>query len=407
MNRTICRSCGFPQLEDVFSLGNLYLSEFSKIRRKPKKYPLDLVLCSRCYLLQTKNTVPPELLYTENYGYRSGINNTMKKELYEIVEKAVHFVDAKKGDIVIDIGANDGTLLGFYDNSLVRIGVEPVKKLEALCKNHADYVVTDFFSGESYKKNIPRSVQKKKAKIITAISMFYDLDNPNAFVSDLGKLLEDDGICVIQQNYLLEMLQQNAFDNCVHEHLEYYSLFSMNHLFQKHNLDIFHVEASPINGGSFRAFICHKNTRKIMGSVMIMKKNEEEMKMQKKDTYLAFVRRIEKLRKELLDFISAETKKGKIFYILGASTRGNTLLQYYGLDKKNIHAAVERNPEKWGTYIASVGIPIISEEQARKEKPDYMIVLPWFFKEEIIQREKNYLNAGGHLIFPLPTVTIL
>ncbi len=186
MTRTTCRSCGSSQIKSILTFGSMYLSDFTQTPRLPKKFPLDLILCRTCYLLQTKDTVASELLYTERYGYRSGINTTMKKELQEIVAKAQEYVQLSKGDIVVDIGANDGTLLSFYHKEIIRIGVEPVKKLARMCMSFADYVIPDFFSKKSYETYMPG----KKAKIITAISMFYDLDTPNAFVSDIFHLLQ-------------------------------------------------------------------------------------------------------------------------------------------------------------------------------------------------------------------------
>ncbi len=402
--RKTCRSCDSKNIKQILSFGDIYLSDFTSTKRRPKKFPINLILCGNCFLLQTDYTVSSTYLYTERYGYRSGINSTMKKELQEIVESSKKLVNLQKDDIVIDIGANDGTLLGNYEKNMYTIGVEPVKKLARMCKQHSRIVVNDFFSKKSIEKTIGK---RMKAKIITAISMFYDLEDPNSFVHDLKELLADDGVIIIQQNYLVEMLRQNAFDNLCHEHVEYYSLASMEYLLRKHDLEIFHVELSPINGGSFRTYMCHKGKRKINKSVIEMRKNEEEVEITKKKTYSEFAKRIKEIEKELQIFIQKEHKKGKKIYLLGASTRGNTLIQICGLDNTNIIAAAERNPEKWGKYYASVGIPIISEEQARKERPDYMIVLPWFFKEEIVAREKEYLAQGGHLIFPLPQMTIV
>ncbi len=402
--RTTCRSCESNNLKQILAFGDLYLSDFTSTKKKPKKFPINLILCDNCFLLQTDYTVPSKYLYTERYGYRSGINSTMKKELQDIVEKVKEMVQLQKNDMVIDIGANDGTLLSNYDKTIYTIGVEPVNKLAKICKKSAKKVVNDFFSKNNLEKTIKR---KDKAKIITAISMFYDLEDPNSFVADLKNLLDEDGVIIIQQNYLVQMLAQNAFDNLCHEHIEYYSLASMEYLLKQHNLEIFHVELSPINGGSFRTYICHKGSRKINKSVLEMRKSEKKMKITNKKTYLEFAKRIKAIKKELLAFVQKEHKKGKTIYLLGASTRGNTLIQICGLDTTYITAAMERNPEKWGKYYASVDIPIISEEQARKEKPDYMLVLPWFFKEEIIAREKEYLTQGGHLIFPLPDITII
>jgi hypothetical protein len=233
------------------------------------------------------------------------------------------------------------------------------------------------------------------------------MEKPNIFIEDVKKIMKDDGIFIIQQNYLVGMLQQNAFDNIVHEHLEYYSLLSLTNLLEKHNLEVFDLEERTLNGGSFRTYIAIKGKRKKTKAVLKMKKYENELKLNNKTIYLNFAKKIKINKQKIYDFIKKETNKGKLIYLYGASTRGNTLLQYFELDNKLIKKAVERNPEKWGKIISSVGIPIISEEEARKDKPDYMLVLPWFFKEEFLKREKKYLDNGGHFIFPLPNLRIV
>ncbi|MEK7518163.1 MAG: class I SAM-dependent methyltransferase [Patescibacteria group bacterium] len=400
---TSCRSCGSEKLYEILSLGIQYLSDFSSSGEKPEKYPLELVLCRKCNLLQLRHTAPKTSLYTERYGYRSGINNTMRSELREIVNKSVGKAKLQKKSIVVDIGANDGTLLAFYHKDYFRVGIEPIKKFAKECRMHADIVINDFFNYKSYSQKL----KNRKAQIVTAISCFYDIDNPNQFLTDVKKILDRNGIFIIQQNYLVSMLQQNAFDNIVHEHLEYYSLLSLEYLLNKYDLEVFDVELSQINGGSFRTFISHKGIMKINKSVLKLRELEKKLKLNKSKVYKDFVSRVRKTREDLYNLLVMLKNKGKSVYLYGASTRGNTLLQFCNLDNKLINAAIERNSEKWGKTVASVGIPIISEEQGRAEKPDYMLILPWFFKDEFLEREKNYLKDGGHFIFPLPKVEII
>jgi NDP-4-keto-2,6-dideoxyhexose 3-C-methyltransferase len=399
-----CRSCGSNNLSDIISFGNIYLSDFVSTNEKPPKYPLNLILCKDCSLFQLKHTAPQSSLYTEHYGYRSGINQTMQDELKEIVEKSIQKLEDPKGKMtVVDIGANDGTLLKFYPNKYEKIGVEPIKKLAKECKTHADVVINDFFKYKSFEAKLGN----KKADIVTVISCFYDMEQPNEFLADVKKILKDDGILVIQQNYLVKMLTQNAFDNIVHEHLEYYSLLSMQNLLKSHGLEVFDLELRELNGGSFRTYIGLADKRPVSNTVYEQVALERMINLHRKKIYTDFAKRIRDAKKEVTDFIRKNVKDGKTVYVYGASTRGNTLLQYFDLDKKLILKAVERNPEKWGKKIASVGIPIISEEQARKEKPDFMLVLPWFFKDEFLRREKAYLKSGGHFIFPLPFLKIV
>ncbi len=404
--RTIknCRMCQSENLISIISLGNLHLSNFRKDSKKPPKYPLDLILCRKCFLLQLRDNAPTSFLYTENYGYKSGINQTMQNELKEITKKSLSMVKKNKGKTIsIDIGANDGTLLKFYPKRVFRIGVEPIKKLAKEARKHSNLIINDFFSYEAVNK-VAKNI---KADIITAISCFYDMENPNKFVSDVKKILGENGIFVIQQNYLVSMLEQNAFDNIVHEHLEYYSLLSLNNLLKRHGLEVFNVELRDLNGGSFRTYISLSGKRRVTDCVREMEKNEKKIKLHNKKIYIDFARRIKSNKHNLISFIKKEIKKGKRIYVYGASTRGNTLLQYFGLNNKYIKFAVERNPEKWGKKISSVQIPIISEDQARKDNPEYMLVLPWFFKDEFLKREEDYLRKGGHFIFPLPEFKVI
>ena len=387
---THCRSCGSRNIVPVLDLQGQYLSDFVDKTYDMRLYGLSLVLCTECTLVQLRESTPPEVLYTENYGYRSGINGTIRADLKDIVEKATKLKPNPK--IVVDIGANDGTLLSNYDKSIRRIAIEPIKKFAKEAQQYSTEVINDFFNAD--KLNF-------KADIITVISCFYDLEDPNKFAEDLVKILDDDGIIIIEQNYLATMLQNVAFDNIVHEHIEYYSLKSLEHLLNSHGLEVFDVEINSINGGAFRVYVRH------MDNVKKLRQMEEKLKLDNKWTYMLFAIKVRQIKEKVYNFIKEKTDEGKKVYLYGASTRGNSLIQACGLNNKLIKAAVERNPEKWGKRIASLDIPIISEEQARKEKPDYMLVCPWFFKEEFLKREQVYLKQGGHFIFPLPQFEVI
>lgn len=404
-----CRVCLHDKLKNIISLGDLYLSDFVNKPVNVKKIPIDLIICLNCLLVQLKHTTPSKYLYTERYGYKSGINETMRRELADVVNKASGVVNLDKGDLVIDIGSNDGTLLSNYKKNIITVGFEPVKKLAELTSRKAKFAINDYFNYKSFKKVIPDKFSKNKAKIVTSVAMFYDLEDPNKFLEDVVKILDEDGVLIIQQNYLVGMIEQNAFDNILHEHLEYYSLSSLEYLLNKHNLKIIDVEERAINGGSFRIYALFKSNNSIKENSRVRKMREKEKKMElsKMSTYKNFAKEVKIISKNIHNFIKKEVKEGKTIYVYGASTRGNTLLQYCNLDTGLIKAAVERNPEKWGKKIASVGIPIISEAEARKRKPDYMLVLPWFFKDEFVKREKRYLEKGGHFIFPLPRLLIV
>lgn len=409
ITRRNCRVCGSTDLKLVLSLGTQYISNFiDSPTQESYVAPLELVLCNRktggCGLLQLRHTVPGEILY-KKYWYKSGINQTMRTALADIADKAEKLVKPSPGDIVVDVGCNDGTLLRSYKSiNIILAGFEPAINLIEEAQIGTTKIINDFFNYQGFEKEFG----SKKAKIITAIAMFYDLEEPNRFVSDIVKILDSDGVWIIQMNYLLPMLQNNAFDNIVHEHLEYYSLQSLEYLLDMHDLKVFDVELNDLNGGSFRVYVKHKDckTYPISKNVSNLRECEKRMNLDDYSTYDEFAKRIYDLRAKTYDFIKKEVEKGKKIYLYGASTRGNTLLQFYNLNNKLIKAAAERNPRKWGKKTIGTLIPIISEERAR-EKADYFLVLPWHFIKEFKEREKGYLNAGGKFIVPLPKFEII
>jgi len=410
ITRRACRVCGSASLKLVLSLGNQYISNFvDSPTSESYVAPLELVLCDMktggCGLLQLRHTVPGELMYRQ-YWYKSGINQSMRDALADIVEKAERLIKLLPGDIVLDIGCNDGTLLRSYrSRDLVLAGFEPATNLIDEARVGTTRIINDFFNYQAFK----REFGGRRAKIITAISMFYDLDEPNRFVADVVKTLAEDGVFIIQMNYLPSMLENNAFDNIVHEHLEYYSLQSLKYLMDKHSLEVFDVELNDVNGGSFRVYVKHRGCEKypISHNVREREAYEKRLRLDDYGPYEDFARRVLNLKAETYDFIKQEVGKGKTVYVYGASTRGNTLLQFYNLDHKLIKAAAERNPNKWGKRTVGTLIPIISEEQARRERPGYFLILPWQFLEEFMKREKEYLYSGGKFITPLPQFKII
>ncbi len=395
-----CRSCGSDKLKTVINLGNHKIVGFSTFEETPV-IPLEVCLCDNCKLLQLRHTTRPDLLWNENYGYRSGVNEAMVKHLAGIAESVQHEVELKDGDVVVDIGCNDGTLLDKYSANVLQVGFDPSKNMfnyaRELLKDKDHFLFNDFFSSKSYQESVD-----KKAKIITAISMFYDLDDPKTFLNDCKDILADDGILVIQQNYAVGMIENCSFDNICHEHVEYYTLISMRNLLSQVGLEIYHVEENQLNGGSFRTYICKSGHRKADDTVGKMLKKELSLGLDGGGVYSKFAEMVERVSTWLREFIGTEASKGKTVYAYGASTRGGTLLQACGLDKGQIKAAVERNPDKWGKTMETANLPIISEQQAREDQPDYMIILPWFFSDHFIEREAEYLTKGGTFIVPLP-----
>lgn len=410
--RTTCRSCGAPALVSVLSLGEQYVSNFIETSQSVARAPLELVLCDSgsggCGLLQLRHTVEAGFLY-RNYWYRSGVNHTMREALADISGKAEALVVPSSGDLVVDIGSNDSTLLRSYRTpGLQRIGFEPATNLMPYARGDQREVINDFFSAERFS----RVARGAKAKIITSIAMFYDLEDPNTFVADIAQCLRDDGVWVVQMSYLPLMLRQNAFDNICHEHLEYYALGSLAALLQRHGLRIVDVELNSVNGGSFRTYITHAQAtvRPFAGAaerLQELEAAEHAWRLRETQTYRVFAERVGAIKRKLVEFLRTETARGKTVYVYGASTKGNTLLQYFGLDTTIIRAAAERNPEKWGKKTVGTLIPIVSEEEARAARPDYFLVLPWHFLPEFLDRERAFLEQGGTFVVPLPEFVVL
>ncbi len=398
ITRKTCRLCGSSDLSDIFSIGEQYINDFvpKEMIGKGVKAPLDLIICKKCSLLQLRHTAPQEILYSRHYWYRSGVTDTMRRALRDITEQIESMVSLKPGDVVLDIGANDGTMLATYTLPGLRlVGCEPANNLVDMLRQNTKYVMHDFWSYELYME-LAKGWGFGKAKVITAIGMFYDLEDPNKFIKDIQRALADDGVFIAQLMCLAPMIEKNDLGNICHEHLEYYSLDSLKYLFEANGLEMFKIEENDINGGSYRIFARHYK-----GTGITYK---EEITL---NDLLAFAKRVEDNRKLCVEFIKAEVAKGKKVYVYGASTKGNVILQYYGLDHNLITAAAERSPEKWGKYTIGTWIPIVSEEEARKAQPGYFLVLPWAFFDEFYKREEAWRSRGGKFIVPLPKFRVV
>jgi NDP-4-keto-2,6-dideoxyhexose 3-C-methyltransferase len=398
ITRKTCRLCKSGKMSEVFSVGDQYINDFVPKEKigQGLKAPLDLVICDKCALLQLKHTAPQELLYSRHYWYRSGVTDTMRTALRNITAEIEELIDLKEGDVVLDIGANDGTMLATYaTKGIYKVGCEPADNLVGELRKNTEYVMHDFWGYESYMERAAKW-GFGKAKVITAIGMFYDLEDPNKFIEDAKNALTDDGIFVAQLMCLTPMLEKNDLGNICHEHLEYYSLESLKYLFETNGLEMFKIEENDVNGGSYRIFARHFKGTGISFNEKITRQD-----------ILDFGKRLEDNRDKCVTFIKEEVAKGKTVYVYGASTKGNVILQYFGLDDKLITAAAERSPEKWGKYTIGSWIPIVSEEEARASQPDYFLVLPWAFFDEFYEREKEWRSKGGKFIVPLPEFRIV
>ena len=374
--------------------------------------PLELVRCDMtidqdaCGLLQTRHSVPPVLLY-QNYWYRSGVNRTMTDHLHELAQKAEALVGLSAGDLVVDIGCNDGTLLDGYKTGGLRcLGFDPSDATRYAIEKGYEVEQT-FFGHERFARRYP----DQRAKVLTSIAMFYDLEAPADFVADAARCLAEEGVWVIELHYLPMMLERNAFDAIVHEHLEYYSLAVLERLLGDAGLEVVEAHVNDINGGSIQLFIAHAGRRQpgeeAERHLQELRIKEFEMALDSPEPYRTFETRVMQVRDDLSGFCRQLVAEGKTIHAYGASTKGNTILQYAGLDHEVISYAADRNPDKWGCETIRTKIPIISEEDSRAMSPDYYLVLPWHFLDEFVEREQEFFASGGRFIVPLPEVRVV
>lgn len=402
-----CRNCKKNKFLKLFSLGSLsYTGKFPKNEKiNIPKEEIKLIMCVKCNLVQISKNFNLSYMYNKDYGYRTGINQTMTLHVKELVKKINDICNLKKNDIVLDVASNDATLLNSYSSKLIRIGVDPLINKYKKNYKYIDYKYSNFFK----KELLHRNIIKNKIKIITALSVFYDLKEPNVFLKEISSIIDQhSGVLILEHADLLSIIKNNLFDTICHEHLAYYSVKIINDMCKKNNLKIFDIEKNNINGGSTRFYICHKiakykiNKKKIKNYLNLEIKN----KINKLETYKKFFFKINNIKKKLRYLLLKIKKEGKKIHGYGASTKGNILLQYFNLNKEIITKIAERNPNKVGSFTPGLKIPIISEVSSRAEKPDYYLVLPWHFKKEILFREKKIINHKCKFIFPLPNIKI-
>jgi hypothetical protein len=404
-----CRICGCSDLIEVIKIEEQHLSPtFVTSNENNKladlKVTQTLLLCDKskdennCGLLQLKETVKPDLLYKQ-YFYRSAVSDTMRKDLYDVVKDVTPRVDLNDGDVVVDIGANDCTMLSYFNSNLRRIGVEPAENINWDHVDDSITIVNDYFSFDA----LDPTIGEDKVKIFTSCAMFYDLDDPNSFVADIKNCLASDGVWCIQLSYLPLMLENINFYDICNEHLEYYSLHVLNNLMNRNGLKIVDASTNHVNGGSARVFIRHAEYDQPESENLLQLYSDEiDLDLYNPQTYIDFYDKIKDLRDRIKNSMLSELEKGEFVIGLGASTKGNMLLQLFGIDKEMLPYISERNPDKVGLKTLGTDIELISEEHARSLNPSCMLVLPWYFKDEIVEREKEYISSGGKLLFPMP-----
>ncbi len=409
-----CRVCGCPHLKPVIDLGPQYLQGSFVKEGYPapplRKIPTQLVRCdtskeeTACGPLQLAHSIPPEILYA-NYWYRSGTNQTMRDHLAGIMASVLEIVKPAQKR-VLDIGCNDGTGLRAVPAEFERWGVDP-SNIASQVEPPIKVINTVFPSAETKHR-----FAGLKFDFITSIAMYYDLEDPVAFAREIESLLDENGVWVLEMSYMPLMLATNSFDTICHEHLEYYSLSVLNTIMAAAGLKVFRTELNAINGGSIRCYVCKSGCfeykrgewRDFMQALLV---REFEMALETDEPYQDFQQRIAGLRDEMTRLLDDIRARGETVHIYGASTKGNVLLQWYGIDAGRIPLAADRNIDKVGARTLGTGIEIISEEASRAARPDYYLVLPWHFRDEFLKRERETILAGTKMIFPLPTIEVI
>jgi len=404
---TKCRACGNTDVRVVLDLGEQQLTGvFPKDPAMPiTKGPLRLVKCfgraDACGLLQLEHSYDLAAMYGLNYGYRSGLNASMVEHLHRKVENISRLVELRAGDLVIDIGSNDSTTLQAYPQDLTLVGIDPTGvKFHEYYPQHVQ-LIPDFFSSSLVKQRFPG----RKAKVVTSFSMFYDLEDPMQFMREVHEILADDGVWVFEQSYMPTMLAMNSYDTACHEHLEYYALKQIKWMADRVGLVLLDVEFNDVNGGSFSVTAGKTSTGAVPSPrIADVLRREEADGLDTLGPYHAFAARVAATREALLAFVSQAASEGKTIAAIGASTKGNVLLQYCGLDKTRISAVGEVNKEKFGAYTPGTLLPIVPEKELLAQSPDYLLVLPWHFRRFFLE---SPAFEGQTLVFPLPALEVV
>jgi NDP-4-keto-2,6-dideoxyhexose 3-C-methyltransferase len=409
MYKTIskCRICGGP-LTSLINLGDQALTGvFPKTKAEyVATGPLELVRCSDlngCGLVQLRQSYDLELMYGMNYGYRSGLNPSMVSHLKNKVSHILKIAKPKSQSLVIDVGSNDGTTLLAYPQGDFRlVGVDPTgSKFAEFYTENID-LIPHFFSAKLIEKHYPN----QKASIITSFSMFYDLEDPIAFAKEVESTLDEDGIWVFEQSYLPTMINTNSFDTICHEHLEFYAMKQISWILKAAGLKVLDVELNDVNGGSFSIVACKISSNRTpnLKAINSVVEGEAILGLDKNETYDAFKTRVDLACTRLVEFLTAAKANGELVCGLGASTKGNVLLQYCGIGPELLPMIGEVNPDKFGSFTPGTLIPLVPESEVLALRPDYLLVLPWHFRS-FFERQESFF--GKTLVFPLPQLCFI
>lgn len=406
----VCRSCGYDNLASVLSLGQTPLANalltFEQLTEAEKTYALDLVFCSNCALVQITETVPPEQLFRE-YLYFSSFSDTMLQHAKVLAYRLITSHRLSSNSLVIEVASNDGYLLQYYQTRGVPVlGIEPAINIARVAQEERGIdTLCEFFDRELAQR---LKDDGQQADVIHANNVLAHVPDLNGFVAGLELLLKPRGVAVIEVPYVKDLIDYVEFDTIYHEHLCYFSLTSLDRLFQRHRLLIVDVERIPIHGGSLRIFVEHGNEQKNRSdAVCELLQEEVEWGVDQIIPYRAFATRVDRLRQDLLALISDLKTQGMQIAVYGASAKGSTLLNYFGLDGASLDFVVDRSTVKQGFYTPGAHLPIYAPEKLLEEQPDYVLLLTWNFVDEILAQQAEFRRQGGRFIIPIPEVRIV
>lgn len=403
-----CRVCGSTELRSVLDLGEQCLTGvFPRAKgAKVTKGPLEIVKCvgdrDACSLVQLRHNYDPAEMYGTHYGYRSSLNRSMVEHLRAKVRSLVSRQPVKAGDVVLDIGSNDGTTLSFYPENAKLIGMDPTAvNFAKYYKGHIQ-VVADYFSADAFL----RATGGVRARIVTSIAMFYDLERPLEFMRQVHAVLADDGIWHFEQSYLPSMVSANSYDTICHEHAEYYALGPIVWMADRVGFSIVDVSLNDINGGSFAVTVAKAKPGATKHAAVVARMLEEEQRhgLTSLEQFGRFADGVHRHKTELRALLEGLKAGGKRVLGMGASTKGNVILQYCGIGPELLPCIAEVNEDKFGCFTPGTEIPIVSEAEAFAQKPDVLLVLPWHFRDNLVRRSAPLLERGIKLLFPLPKI---
>jgi hypothetical protein len=401
-----CRVCGQQNVEVVLDLGaqphcNSLLRPEALTEREPI-YPLRLGFCHDCTTVQIDHTVPKETMFSD-YLYVSGTTRTLREHFRHSAERLVRRLGLGDGDLVVDIGSNDGTWLKYFrDLGLEVLGVEPARNLATVAESEGITTLDRFFAADVARDII---AQRSAPKLVTAAGVFFHLEELHSATEGVAEFCRRGAVFCVQAIYLAEMLRRHEFDNIYHEHLTYWTLTSIERLFKRHGLEVFAADVLPIHGGSLELLVAERGTRAVEDSVAHLRERERTEGLGDPATYRAFAQSVFSIRERLLEILRDQAAAGKTVYAFGAPAKGATLLNSFHISTDLVQCAVEKNPLKVGRYIPGARIPIV--EEGSVPEPDAYLVLPWNFLDEFLERKRDYIMSGGTFIVPIPEPIVI